>query len=771
MAFTVPDNDVAASADPQSGLYSTDFAIVANGIAGIGVVSGCAVTAQGSPDMTVAVASGYISIDSAGTQVAVSSGNVTITTAHATLPRLDLVSVSSTGTKTVTAGTAATHAKPPDLPAGNVGLAFVYVPATDTTIGSNQITDKRVLLPTRTGPYTGSATLLLDYVKSNDQSGVSLTGGTWLDITPDQTITKTASDSTLEIVVRAVAQIADTTGGDDFMLAQVVLDSAGTPVTKPLAGDITSDDGFHNPFIGNSPIFLTGISAGSHTIKVQVQTSGGGSLYCRPSGGQEFLTMQVIEHAARTATTSVGFVGAQVYASADQTCNNSAILFNSEIFDTDGFHSTTSNTGRFTIPPGMGGKYQMNVNAQDAGGAMNLVLRKNGTDVNGTQVGHSTADQGNAISWLVDLAAGDYVEAIAFTGGANHTIYGGNFVYRTQASIFKLDAGRAGTGIGVRAYNSGTQAITGDNAVHALTLDSEEFDTDGFHSTSSNTSRITIPSGLGGKYSVAGNVGSIPSQNGYAIGALYKNGSTYIAGSSNAIGLVNTGFQTVPVQAVVDLAAGDYIEIVYLTNGTGPFGSATPRDATMLEVMRMDSGAPATTWTEVDGSPAVVPTTAKFPNGSLTDQGSGSLLIQPPGTLLVCQRYASGSDTQYTTTSTTAAGVDIDSTNLIFTFTAPATGKVLVKLWGAWYMNSVSNFVYGMLRDGSGQVSGSTVEGINDPQSGSIIVRTAPVFLVTGLTVGNSYTWRWAWKVSAGTGTLYHGPTYGSLITEVVVAP
>lgn len=140
MPFTIPDNDEAFHAN-QAIWMQTDINAIIAGIGGDGVVSGCAVTAQGSPDMTVAVAAGYIRV--AGAYVAVTVGNVTITTADATNPRIDLVVVSNAGAKSVTAGTAAANPKAPDIPANSVLLAMVYVPATDTTIASNQITDKR----------------------------------------------------------------------------------------------------------------------------------------------------------------------------------------------------------------------------------------------------------------------------------------------------------------------------------------------------------------------------------------------------------------------------------------------------------------------------------------------------------------------------------------------------------------------------------------------------------------------------------------------------
>jgi hypothetical protein len=143
MPFTIPGQDVAGVPARQSPWYSTDIAILVAALAGTGVLTGCGVTAQGSPDMTLAVAAGSIQPAAGAASVAVTAGNVTITTADGTNPRIDLVSASATGTKTVTAGTAAASPKPPDLPSGHVALAMVDVPASDTAISSGQITDKR----------------------------------------------------------------------------------------------------------------------------------------------------------------------------------------------------------------------------------------------------------------------------------------------------------------------------------------------------------------------------------------------------------------------------------------------------------------------------------------------------------------------------------------------------------------------------------------------------------------------------------------------------
>lgn len=106
------------------------------------VLSGLAVTAQGSPDMTVAVAKGSVLTN--GVLKAVAAANGTITTADATNPRFDLVVINSSGAIAVRAGTPAINPVPPARSANDVIIAIVYVPANDTTISTGQITDVRV---------------------------------------------------------------------------------------------------------------------------------------------------------------------------------------------------------------------------------------------------------------------------------------------------------------------------------------------------------------------------------------------------------------------------------------------------------------------------------------------------------------------------------------------------------------------------------------------------------------------------------------------------
>lgn len=133
--------------------------------------------------------------------------------------------------------------------------------------------------------------------------------------------------------------------------------------------------------------------------------------------------------------------------------------------------------------------------------------------------------------------------------------------------------------------------------------------------------------------------------------------------------------------------------------------------------------------------------------------------------------YRAASNSSYAITSTSAAMVDVDATNLIVTFTAPPSGKVLVRLESLSDAPNTGSMHWG-LRDGSGLVSGSVTQyvgyatAVNDN-----LDRRHVTIPVTGLTSGTSYTVRWAARVTSGTGTLYNGSdatnAFGTMIMEV----
>lgn len=126
------------------------------------------ITQSATPAMTVSVAAGYAVIigttqTNMGAYMAYNDGatTLTITTANATLPRIDLVCMTVndayyTGSLnsvvfSVVAGTPNASPTAPSLPANSITLATIAVAANATSIVNANITDTRVLTTTSVG--------------------------------------------------------------------------------------------------------------------------------------------------------------------------------------------------------------------------------------------------------------------------------------------------------------------------------------------------------------------------------------------------------------------------------------------------------------------------------------------------------------------------------------------------------------------------------------------------------------------------------------------
>lgn len=158
MGFYIP-NAPDASVIDQSEPDSVDFTSL--GDRKTGVVSGCVVTAQASPDQTVAVTAGEVIID--GTYYSVSANlSLSVGSGSSTGPRFDLVVANSSGLA-IRTGTASANPVFPSLTSGDVVLAAIYrTSGTSSTIASSQVIDKRVVTPSnhaRQGAGTPSNSL------------------------------------------------------------------------------------------------------------------------------------------------------------------------------------------------------------------------------------------------------------------------------------------------------------------------------------------------------------------------------------------------------------------------------------------------------------------------------------------------------------------------------------------------------------------------------------------------------------------------------------
>lgn len=120
---------------------------------------------------------------------------------------------------------------------------------------------------------------------------------------------------------------------------------------------------------------------------------------------------------------------------------------------------------------------------------------------------------------------------------------------------------------GCRLTASSTSQTGSTGTYTAVLFDGEDIDTDSFHSTVSNTTRITIPSGMGGKYLIGGCVDFDVSATGVRYAKIYKNGTTNLQIESRAP--TATLETIIGVTTIADLAAGDYIEIMGFQDSGG----------------------------------------------------------------------------------------------------------------------------------------------------------------------------------------------------------
>ena len=117
---------------------------------------------------------------------------------------------------------------------------------------------------------------------------------------------------------------------------------------------------------------------------------------------------------------------------------------------------------------------------------------------------------------------------------------------------------------GCRIFNSTDTAIA-NNTTTAYTCNSESFDTDGYHSTATNTSRITIPAGKGGKYLLTAKLEWYSNNTGARYVGIGLNGGNNVAQFNTAA--VNNQ-QTLCLTTLANLSVGDYVEMfAYQTSG------------------------------------------------------------------------------------------------------------------------------------------------------------------------------------------------------------
>ena len=226
-----------------------------------------------------------------------------------------------------------------------------------------------------------------------------------------------------------------------------------------------------------------------------------------------------------------------------------------------------------------------NTNTRLAIGSTGQVLT-----VSGGVPAWATSDDANAIQNAIVDAKGDLISATAadtparLAVGANGTVLTADSAEATGLK-WATPAPAGASYVGCRVYKAGeTNQTISNNTTTAITFDAEDFDTDAFHDNSTNTSRITIPSGKGGKYLFTASGHWDDNATGDRQMYLRKNGTTspnipsYQRWSSD-------GYVGVVFASVFELVATDYIELIVFQNSGGNLvllGSSTNLQATFL---------------------------------------------------------------------------------------------------------------------------------------------------------------------------------------------
>lgn len=192
------------------------------------------------------------------------------------------------------------------------------------------------------------------------------------------------------------------------------------------AGDITGIT------TGATSGLTGGVTSGTADLKFNT-TAKGGLLVGTGSGTVSELAVgsntQVLTADSTTATglkwaaAGSSFKGVLCTKSASQSISNAtwtAITYDTEVYDTDNFHSTSSNTSRLTVPTGLGGYYLITwgMTASNGDVAQNCKLYVNTTDWGSFYFAKNNAN-GLAVSTgsvIINLSAGDYIEQQVYSG-------------------------------------------------------------------------------------------------------------------------------------------------------------------------------------------------------------------------------------------------------------------------------------------------------------------------------------------------------------------
>jgi hypothetical protein len=190
-----------------------------------------------------------------------------------------------------------------------------------------------------------------------------------------------------------------------------------------------------------------------------------------------------------SSAADVSLLGALAYRTTDTTVDTTT-PYDAEAYDNGGWHDISSNTDRFTVPSGVDYARCIATTIHDSG-TLRLTALKGGANFAGqflsAQSDTPGADAVSAATAIVAVTAGDY-----FSFDPEGSTVSGDW---TETGSWGAIEAIPSTRKMALVSKSGNQAIS---AATTTTLDwgAEIRDTDAFHDTVTNNSRLTVPSGI-----------------------------------------------------------------------------------------------------------------------------------------------------------------------------------------------------------------------------------------------------------------------------------
>lgn len=180
-----------------------------------------------------------------------------------------------------------------------------------------------------------------------------------------------------------------------------------------------------------------------------------------------------------------------------------------------------------------------------------------------------TQANGKFINNTLTTTTGDIIYASAANTPARLGIGSTEQVLKVSGGIPAWGAAPAASFVGCKLFLPSAQSIANNtDTLLAFGAGSESIDTNGFHDTSTNNQRITIPSGYAGKYLVIASTTWASGSSGGNNRHIWIQKNTTGRVSEYLKGPDGTSNVSVATSVIVDLAVGDYVR-AYVNQDSG----------------------------------------------------------------------------------------------------------------------------------------------------------------------------------------------------------